>query len=525
MGEKGGDKVDPKVVKRTQDSLGKIIKKPPLTEKLLGKPPFRFLHDVFTSVIKASGFMKGLFTETEMNSENVKDKESKILFLQKAIDMVSLVVGKPLAAKPSRIVAGLEPDRTNEFLQALADAVNKKVNNAEYVERILKGSGDPPPASKPPRKEKEKERDHSSDKRHKDRDEKKHRDGSRERDKRDKREKSHDRRDRSRDGHRDRGKEERRKKREERDEEPPPDAGSPDDSLLNGETGLHQESKPPSPKKPPPTSNTRRRRPEETNADEEEQHRRDKERSARNANIGEDDIPPQVAAARKMPRPSSARPAAPRVKKNEPEPADNIMIGSGNVPNLIVDTKDDSDSDEEETFLTNKDEEDIAPMSQHEASKVDEDEDHGGLVKKMLETKKELEGPQKRTEIERSHMSDATKRKEREMVQKEIDRLRGSIQTLTRSVNPLGKILDFVQEDLDSMQKELEMWKRENKQNAIALQREESITESSIDPLKAQLGELDQAIFDQLDVIAAVKSNIHKNSDKIHKMLGTVITS
>lgn len=41
--------VDPEIIKTTQNSLGKYVKRPPLSEKLLKKPPFRFLHDIVTT--------------------------------------------------------------------------------------------------------------------------------------------------------------------------------------------------------------------------------------------------------------------------------------------------------------------------------------------------------------------------------------------------------------------------------------------------------------------------------------------
>lgn len=43
--------INPAVIKKTQETLGKFVKKPPLTDKLLRKPPFRFLLDVVSAVI------------------------------------------------------------------------------------------------------------------------------------------------------------------------------------------------------------------------------------------------------------------------------------------------------------------------------------------------------------------------------------------------------------------------------------------------------------------------------------------
>lgn len=42
----GEVEVDPAVIRKTQESLGKYVKKPPLTEKLLQRPPFKFIMDV-----------------------------------------------------------------------------------------------------------------------------------------------------------------------------------------------------------------------------------------------------------------------------------------------------------------------------------------------------------------------------------------------------------------------------------------------------------------------------------------------
>ncbi|CAD0203946.1 unnamed protein product [Chrysodeixis includens] len=132
--------LDPDVIKSTQISLSKYVKRPPLTEKLLKKPPFRFLHDIVTTVLKTTGFFRNLFDEEELVSDNVKDRDSKISFLNKVIFVLSTTTGKSLGAKPSKIVAGQEPEKTNELLQCLAQALDNKLSSDEAVKKYKDGS-------------------------------------------------------------------------------------------------------------------------------------------------------------------------------------------------------------------------------------------------------------------------------------------------------------------------------------------------------------------------------------------------
>ena len=67
--------------KPTAEMYSAVLAKPKMTEKLLSKPPFRFLHDVIVGVYKATGYPAGVFSEDEMSSANVTSKDAKIGFL------------------------------------------------------------------------------------------------------------------------------------------------------------------------------------------------------------------------------------------------------------------------------------------------------------------------------------------------------------------------------------------------------------------------------------------------------------
>ncbi|XP_057613856.1 TRAF3-interacting protein 1 isoform X2 [Chionomys nivalis] len=612
------------VVRRTQEALGKVIRRPPLTEKLLNKPPFRYLHDIITEVIRITGFMKGLYTDAEMKSDNVKDKDAKISFLQKAIDVVMMVSGEPLAAKPARIVAGHEPERTNELLQLIGKCCLNKLSSDEAVKRVLAGEkGDSrgravrtskAPESdnkgvkeeesrthkedkrnsevkerstsaehkhkeelkdenKPREKERDKEKAKEPDRdRHRDSDKDRNREGEREkartrakqdrdrsnkdRDREAERDKERDRRseggkekERPKDRDRDKGKDRERRKTKngehsrDTDREKSRDPDKPErKSASSGEMpkksdGFFKDAKAEmeaevsaGASRSLPSKASKRRSKNSLEGDSPSDAEgeagpagQDKPEVSENA-----EVPSELSSnLRRIPRPGSARPAPPRVKRQEStETLVGDRSGSGKtVSNVIIDSQN-SDNEDDEQFVVEAAPQ-LAEMSEIEmvqAGDLEDEEKHGGLVKKILETKKDYEKLQlsKPGEKERSLVFESAWKKEKDIVSKEIEKLRVSIQTLCKSALPLGKIMDYIQEDVDAMQNELQLWHSENKQHAEALSKEQSITDSAVEPLKAELSELEQQIKDQQDKICAIKANILKNEEKIQKMVHSI---
>uniref|UniRef100_A0A8C0NHR3 TRAF3 interacting protein 1 n=1 Tax=Canis lupus familiaris TaxID=9615 RepID=A0A8C0NHR3_CANLF len=560
-----------------------------------------------------------------------QDKDAKISFLQKAIDVVVMVSGEPLSAKPVRIVAGHEPERTNELLQRIGKCCLSKLPSDEAVKRVLAGersdlkgrtsltsksqeldnknAREEEPGvhkdkedkrnseinerstsrdgkqkevkeeSKAREKDKEKEKTKESDHdRHKDPERDKHREGERERARsRAKQDRDRGNRDRDRDPDRDRerrnegGKEKEKWKDRERERERDKardrdrDRRKVKDGEHSREPDREKSREPDKPEKKSSSSGEMSKKlsdgsvkDSKVEAETEISARASRsvttkapKRRSKNSMEGDSpsdaegevgppgpeksevsessELPSELPAnIRRIPRPGSARPAPPRVKRQDSvEALTPDRTGSGKiVASVIVDTQN-SDNEEDDQFVV-----EAAPplpeMSELEmvpAVDVEDEEKHGGLVKKILETKKDYEKLQRSPrpgEKEKLLVFESAWKKEKDIVSKEIEKLRVSIQTLCKSALPLGKIMDYIQEDVDAMQNELQLWHNENKQHAEALQKEQSITDCAVEPLKAELAELEQLIKDQQDKICAVKANVLKNEEKIQRMVYSI---
>uniref|UniRef100_A0A915N2R7 UDENN domain-containing protein n=1 Tax=Meloidogyne javanica TaxID=6303 RepID=A0A915N2R7_MELJA len=133
--------------------------RPVLTDQLLNRPPFKFLHDIVSEVIKSTGYSDGLFTVDELDSTKASSsRDSKIAFLQKLIDLLN-INGELDDLKPAKIVAGKEPELTNILLQSLA--IEAAAYKQQQKEKKTTTKSKSSKSSSKEKAEKSKERDSS----------------------------------------------------------------------------------------------------------------------------------------------------------------------------------------------------------------------------------------------------------------------------------------------------------------------------------------------------------------------------
>lgn len=181
----------------------------------------------------------------------------------------------------------------------------------------------------------------------------------------------------------------------------------------------------------------------------------------------------------------------------------------------------------------------------------DQQQLHGGLVRKILETNQQL-GNQKQSPNDPNNitadayqqaLSNTTRVKERAATKKETDAIREQVQSICRAVAPFGKLFDYYQEDMDAMQRELSGWKEEAKRHSSVLTEETKCalysypyinertnhthkhreTNRMLEPLEKQIQQLDEQIAAQSGKIHEMRAKVLQNDLTIHKLLENIV--
>uniref|UniRef100_A0A1A9VGD6 TRAF3-interacting protein 1 N-terminal domain-containing protein n=1 Tax=Glossina austeni TaxID=7395 RepID=A0A1A9VGD6_GLOAU len=585
--------LDPSVIKHTQTTLGKYVRKPALSEKLLKKPPFRFLHDVFNAVIRDTGCFAGLYTPEDLNFETIVDQKTNQLLqlmgeiIEKQLDWKSAVeqmsgngeVAKIVETKKSKdadkskgnrkskpksqekdiktkdeksnkiktSTKGLskqsskeEKKKSTEEVKVKTKLVTKqsskeKIKSKETPkarEKVLKSKTDSEEASgcKGPESEQLVEKAKLLGKVPSQEEVEKPSAKVNEIETSEAKaiEKSTDTKMisneetlKSKDIIESRKKEEKTLV-EEVVKEPLLSADTPIE-LKSSENRKRSANKIqqsiPSAKSLKETEEVAIDRSEPiTNQKEKEKLGKiepSRPRPVVNAEVkrettftrenSKDDSKPRTSLRPPSARPPSARPGAPRRRDKNIEivlqPNDQIKLAGVNIK---LETFGDLDDDGENlVVIENPDTQEIVQnltdsyveKGNENAEQVDEAAQQGHLVQQILETQKELV---------------------QETGAKGMDK---NEKNLTKSINPLGKLMDFIPEDIDAMQLEYTMWRDSYTQAANELKKEKSLTESSTEPMKNQLIQIEANITEYQESIDASRVKILQNSEKILKLL------
>ena len=512
----------------TQTLLGALITRPKLTEKLLAKPPFRFLHDIVMEVIKVTGFATGLYTPSEMDSANVADKAQKIAFLEKIIKVVGAQLNTLVEAKPARIVAGLDAQNTNNWLQLLAVAAKHLPDSTRVVRSVLDqlGSGSSEPAPQPaapavsaPEPEPPVVSRAAA-------------------------------------------------KQEKESDEPPPRRSS-----SSSQQQQQQQQQQPAPVQqfaeakepvyaPPMSAQTSR-----VNDDRRESTTLTtgaaaaEEKMQDDSNIGgggADD-----SEAKRSSRPTTARRRPPKVKDGAQEvQAKDIAPATKKAEGIIIDGAGD-EIDEEDDIKPSDDlrlaDELKADFKSTGVLGSDRNDPQSKLVKDIMSRQAEQEAAVRASNAAAAALAEESKaagdsasagaaakgirlgQLRKTGVDKkgglggtgvgggggehDIEKLRGSIQLLVQNTGPLGTCMDYIQEDISLMTAELHRWEEECRKYEADYSEARARTKELLQPLRTELNDIEDEIAQVIAKIATAKASTARKDNEIQQILRLVASA
>jgi TRAF3-interacting protein 1 len=109
-----------------------------MTEKLLKKPPPKYIYDIILNTMKKTSFPNGLLTDQEMDHKYFEaDPRNKLAILQKVIDITKIVMNDNFEIKTTNILKGDQPEKTNYFLQMFYKAATNGKDNTPLIQKYL----------------------------------------------------------------------------------------------------------------------------------------------------------------------------------------------------------------------------------------------------------------------------------------------------------------------------------------------------------------------------------------------------